>query len=90
MGGQQDRAAQQFGARDRDEVVLGPPLGQQHEVVGGPVPAEAFDAELGPQQLLQQHRTAIERPQVDGHHVLEAARRELGDPRRAGPVAPRQ
>ena len=79
-------------ARGRgDEVVLGAALGQQHEVIGGPVPAEALDTDPGSEELLQQHRAAVERSQVDGHHVLQPARRELGDPggswRCAPPVA---
>ena len=85
---QQHRAAQQLGPGRGDEVVLGAALGQQHEVVGGPVPAEALDADAGPEQLLQEHRAAVERPQVHGHHVLEPARRELGDPGGTGRCRP--
>ena len=48
VGRQQDRAAQQLRPGGGDEVVLGPPLGQQHEVIGGPVPAEPLDADAWP------------------------------------------
>ena len=88
VGRQQHRAAQQLGARRRDEVVLGAPLRQQHEVVRRAIPPEALDADAGPQQLLQEHRAAVERPQVHGHHVLHAARRELGDAGGTGRARP--
>ena len=81
-------AAQQLGSCRGDKVVLGASLRQQHEVVCGPVPPEALDADARPQQLLQEHRALVERPQVHRHHVLHAARRELGDAGRTGRVAP--